>query len=317
MSLTRLIKAGRGPVWSWFAENFPETQRVSTLANRELRGGDSDKPCAMPAVPGADRGLVGTAVGYVLSAHLRADALDRTVARAGALELDRPLRKATIRPSAIERQVVATIANMRPWARHLTQAQWDEMARLTGVLARFEQYVRAGSVVLPYLDAPVRKYDGQLDELAAALVSAPTVADIARLGRCSVEDHLFIRDAKDLHIGPAFRESLMLGGADADLIYDGTLLDLKSTASPGILKRRSLWQGLGYLLADSDDSYHIHTVGFSALRWRRSIYWPAQELIDALAGGPSAPIAVWRAEFVAVLADDTAVLPLPRQRFGQ
>jgi hypothetical protein len=34
----------------------------------------------VPQVPGIDRGLVGTAVGYLLSAHLRPDALDHTIA---------------------------------------------------------------------------------------------------------------------------------------------------------------------------------------------------------------------------------------------
>jgi hypothetical protein len=36
MSLTGLLKIGHGPVWEWFAEHFPQTQRVSTHANREL-----------------------------------------------------------------------------------------------------------------------------------------------------------------------------------------------------------------------------------------------------------------------------------------
>ena len=32
MSLTGLLKVGRGPVWEWFVEHFSQTQRVSTHA---------------------------------------------------------------------------------------------------------------------------------------------------------------------------------------------------------------------------------------------------------------------------------------------
>jgi len=39
MSLTSLLRAGRGPVWDWFETTLPETQRLCTSANRELRGG--------------------------------------------------------------------------------------------------------------------------------------------------------------------------------------------------------------------------------------------------------------------------------------
>jgi hypothetical protein len=86
MSLTGLLKIGHGPVWEWFAEHFPQTQRVSTDANRELRDGGADVPCVVPSVPGADRGLVGTTVGYVLSAHLRPDGIDATVAPRAPLD---------------------------------------------------------------------------------------------------------------------------------------------------------------------------------------------------------------------------------------
>ena len=85
--------------------------------------------------------------------------------------------------------------------------------------------------------SPVRcaSFAGDLNELAIALVDGPTLLDVCTLSRCAVEDHLSIRDAADLHIGPTFAQSGPLGGADADLIYDGTLLDLKSTSTARVL----------------------------------------------------------------------------------
>ena len=246
MSLTGLLKIGRGPVWEWFAEHFPQTQRVSTSANRELRPGGTDEPCLVPSVPDADRGLVGTTVGYVLSAHLRVDGIDATVATSGARLLDGALRRAPTRPSVIERLTIGRIGELQPWARELSEEEWIELARLAGILARFEQFFRAGPVVWPYLARPLREFRGDLNELAAALVDPPTLRDICTLGRYAVEDHLSIRDAAELHIGPTFAQSGPLGGADADLIYDGTLLDLKSTSTARVLGRIELRQQLGY-----------------------------------------------------------------------
>jgi hypothetical protein len=313
MSLTGLLKMGRGPVWEWFAQHFPQTRRASTRANRELRAGGTDEPCAVPSVPGADRGLVGTTVGYVLSAHLRADGINATVATSAARLLDGTLRRAPTRPSEIERQTVARIGELQPWARELSANEWIELSRLAGILARLEQFFRAGAVVWPYLARPLREFRGDLNELATALVDRPTLRDIRSLGRCTVEDHLSIRDAVELHIGPTFAQSAPLGGADADLIYDGTLLDLKSTSMAGVLGRIDLWQLLGYLFADTDDAYRIRQVGFGALRRRRSILWRSQEMIDLLAGRPSSPVAHWRGEFAGLLAScesdrDTVVM---------
>jgi hypothetical protein len=306
MSLTGLLKMGRGPVWEWFAEHFPQTQRVSTHANRELRAGGATERCVVPPVPGSDRGLVGTTVGYVLSAHLRTNAIDATVATNAAHLLDGALRRASIQPSTIERQTVGRINELRPWAHNLSDAHWIELSRLAGILARFEQFFRAGPVVLPYLARPLREFRGDLNALAIALIDPPTQRDIESLSRTVIEDHLSISSATELDIGPTFAQSGPLGGADADLIYDGTLLDLKSTGASTVIGRMDLWQLLGYLLADTDDTYGIQRVGFAALRRRRSIFWPSQELIDLLASGPSPPVADRRHEFSSLLATRTS-----------
>jgi hypothetical protein len=315
--LTGLLKRGHGPVWEWFAERFPHTQPVSTRANRALRAGGTDEPCAVPSVPGADRGLVGTTVGYVLSAHLRPDGIDTTVATSAARLLDGALRRAPTRPSMIERLTVRRIGELRPWTRELPEVEWIELARLAGILARFEQFLRAGPAVWPYLAGPLREFHGDLNELANGLVDGQTLKDVCTLSRCAVEDHLSVRDATELHIGPMFAQSGPLGGADADLIYDGTLLDLKSTGTARVLGRIELWQLLGYLFADTDDAYRIRRVGFSALRRRRSIFWSSQELIDMLAGRPSQPVEHWRSEFAGLLASRAPRRAAPSCRTGR
>jgi hypothetical protein len=241
-------------------------------------------------------------VGYLLSAHLPSDALDRTVAISAAMLLDGPLRRAQIPPSVIERLAVARVAKLQSSQRTLDSEQWSELCRLVAILARFEQYFRAGPTVLPYLAEPLTTCGDNLDELALALMSESTMRDLDALGRVTVEDHLSIRDASELAIGPTFAQSPALGGADADLICDGTLVDLKSTSQARIVGRDEVWQLIGYLLADTDDSYSIARVGFAALRRRHSIFWRAEDLIRQLSDGPPRPVAQLREEFAALLA---------------
>jgi hypothetical protein len=150
MSLTGHIKLGPGePVFDWFAENFPNTREMATEVNRKLRDGPATKPCAVPVPAGSDASLVGTAVGYVLSASLRDDAITSTVATTGARLLDRPLRNLKPLPSAIERQIVSRVEELAPSRRELVGDEWYELLRLVSVLARFEQVRRAGAHVVP------------------------------------------------------------------------------------------------------------------------------------------------------------------------
>jgi hypothetical protein len=303
VSLTRLLRGGKNPVHDWFAENFRETHSVCTDANRHLREGSTKEPCAVPLLPGADASLVGTAVGYLLSAHLCENALDATVATSSAQLLDRPLAgRIRFPPSLVERAVVERVRELHPWTgQQLDGQRWSELCQLVCILARFEQVFRAGAAVLHHLVPPLAEHGDNLGELAAALVEPPTLDDVGALGRATVEDLAHIREARELFIGPTFAQSLALGGADADLIYDGTLLDLKSTSQAGVVGRVEVWQLLGYLFADTDDAYHVQRVGFAALRRRRTFFWTGQELIDALAGKPSAQVGEWRHEFTQLL----------------
>lgn len=310
MSLTTLLSAGRGPVWEWFDTSFPETRSVCAVANRELRGGPAKRACLISPVRGTDHALVGTAVGYLLSAHLRADALDRTMATAGAHLLNRSLHGLATKPSRIERLVVARVSALSPSDTRLSGEAWTELCLLTVILARFEQYFRARAAVLAFLAGPLRDAGHDLAALARALAAEPSLHDLDALGRATIEDQVHIRRAVELHVGPVFAQSGALGGADADLIYDGVLVDLKSTASAQVAGRNEVWQLLGYLFADTDDRYHVRRVSIAALRRRRAVFWPAQELVDALAGGSVASVDDWRQEFAALLAP----LALRRER---
>ena len=302
MSLTSLIADKDSSVAKWFATTFPETRSVASEANVVLRGLDTKTPCVIPPPAGVDHGTVGTATGYVLSACLVAGALNNTVATSGAAALCGPLGPPAADPIALERQAVARIAELRPWEHNLSDPEWRELVELCCVLTRFEQYFRAGTRVLEHIDIPLRSHPNDLNALARALVSPVTRADTEALARAAVEDHLDLQRASPLWIGPTFAQSVALGGADADLIYDGTLIDLKATSKSSPVGRAELYQLLGYLLADSPDHYGITHVGLSALRRRRRHIWEAQQFISLLSGAAAVSLQQRREEFADVLA---------------
>jgi hypothetical protein len=300
LSLSSLLRAGRGPVWDWFEASFPNTQEVSTEANRRLRGGPASRPCDIAPPKGSDCSLAGTAVGYLLTAHLRPDSLRRgSVAASGAMLLN-----GRVRPDcpATERAAVERLAELLSDREPADQAAWREVCLLCIVLARFEQWFRAGPAVADYTVSPLTAWNERsLVSLGRSMArSDATVRDLIALGPVVLEDHGDMALASRLHLGPTFVQSVPLGGADADLICEGLLMDLKSSAQARIVGRHQLWQLAGYLLADTSNDYNIHSVGFAALRRRRCTYWPAQTFLDEL-GGSRRSLPEWRSEFDALL----------------
>ncbi|WP_068158056.1 hypothetical protein [Rhodococcus phenolicus] len=64
--------------------------------------------------------------------------------------------------------------------------------------------------------------------------------------------------------GMSFSGSALVGGADADLLVDGLLLDFKSTHGATTITRSEVYQLAGYTLLDFDDVHGIERVG---------VYW--------------------------------------------
>lgn len=92
--------------------------------------------------------------------------------------------------------------------------------------------------------------------------------------------------AAPLVVAPTFAGSFVVGGADADFISAGTLIDVKATVQPTI-PTRSLRQIVSYALLDCDDTYGIDTVGLLAVRQGTLITWPFNDLLTEMAGQPS------------------------------
>ncbi|MFI9365944.1 hypothetical protein ACIG5E_33570 [Kitasatospora sp. NPDC053057] len=93
--------------------------------------------------------------------------------------------------------------------------------------------------------------------------------------------------------------------ADADLLADGTLIEIKSTRHPHRFEKATAWQILGYLLLDTPDHHRIDTVGLYLTRTATLATWPVEDYL-ALLGARCRDLTQLRATFAELLINCTA-----------
>lgn len=300
MSLTSHLHDGGSPVRGWFAENLSQTRSVVGAGN-DLLCGSPRSPCLLASPDGCDVALSGTAIDYLVRATMRRGALDHTVATNGAICIF--LEKSSAGGLAGMRLVSEAVSALEehvPWEGQLDAKRLCEVCRMCLVLARFEQFRRAGSRVWQYVGEPLLD-EPTLGEYAKRVVPEACLLDLQTIGAAVIDDHSDLRGAEPLTLNPTFDLSVALGGADADLIANETLWDLKSTArKASVFGREELWQLIGYALADISDAYAIRSVGIIAVRRRIRAQWPLIDLLGELSGD-SRSLKRWRAEFAEVV----------------
>lgn len=176
----------------------------------------------------------------------------------------------------------------------------DTVARLCFVAAYYEDIYRTGEIrrYSMLADAtPATTIDGLL-----AAVPGYAVVDIGRQLELAEQPFAQFRalPATARICGPTFYGSQDIGGADADFILDGLLLDCKAAIQPRRLGRDEIYQLAGYLMLDYDDRYGIDRVGIYLSRQGALIVWSVPDFLHLL--GATHPITELRARLRAGLA---------------
>ena len=131
------------------------------------------------------------------------------------------------------------------------------------------------------------------------LAQAPDVArvEIGRL-RTLAQQELIPNLGKPFHLGPEFDSSkpgkLQRIAAEADLICDGLLLDIKTQLgvknSAGVrtdtLDASHIYQLLAYAVLDHSDTYRIDKLGLYSARYGSLVVWPLEYVTSTMAGEP-------------------------------
>ncbi len=268
MSLTSLLDDRHGPVREFFEARLPNVR----LMQDQWRAGG--KCTILPAEP-VSWGLVGAAFDYRIRYLFTITPPERFVAADGANLAYPRLRSCFINLSA---GVNEFLDAHDPRARSLGHDE-PELARYCYVLAMYESLYRAAVADSPLFTLSIGA--AVSDQLGLAPHS--DVADLVALTEGSVRafDGWF---TKPVIANPTFAGSLDVGGADADLILDHCLIDIKTTKQPG-LDRKMIYQLVGYVLLDYDDQYEINDLAFYSSRVPMLIRWPLNQLIGDMSEG--------------------------------
>lgn len=179
----------------------------------------------------------------------------------------------------------------QPWNRDqpigLPAAVEERLMRMCYVMSLFEALYRNPSAKLPESWMPG---DGGAVELDTLLNSVPDycISDLTaqiRLAGNGLEVLRSLTTPQEVLHGPTFIGSPHVGGADADLIAGGTLIDIKSSSRASSVGRAEFYQLLGYVLLDYDDAYGITHAGFYLSRYGACITWEVDRLLEALGAG--------------------------------
>jgi hypothetical protein len=294
MSLTSELKDPGSPLSAFMAAQFPQVKEFSA-AFRTVRPADS--AALQPPVEAGTRvawGTLNAAIDHRLRyAFTDSRALPETVERgmAGAFRLASSAAGDAVRRAADDLGFMLSelIAAEQPAARSrpllLPEAAEERFARLCYAMAWFEEVYRTRRLWpgTPLGDAGLGFTVKELLEAVPlyAVEDLVAQAEVASVALCELRAACPPRHA---HAGPDFAGSTDVGGADADLILGGLLIDVKGTVAPSRLRKPEFYQLLGYTLLDYDDEYGIDRLGFYLSRFGRLITWPVGEYLALLGG---------------------------------
>ncbi|MEV4072039.1 UvrD-helicase domain-containing protein [Nonomuraea fuscirosea] len=292
LNLTAQLKHPTSPISQFMAQHLPHHLNLQRDYQQHLT--DLPHPVQPIDVLHPNWSALGHAIDYRLrlsfggdlgpAVHAGVQAFDDTHDFYGAPGV--PARRALY---ATGRQLLATVtAHLTDPGRH----DEDTVTRLCYVAAFFENIARTGHLHRFSLLANATTAT-DLTSLTAA-TPAYVLDDIGHQMRLAEQPLAALRalpPAKRI-CGPIFAGSADLGGADADYILDGLLLDCKATRHPRKLGREEIYQLAGYLLLDYDDTYGIDSVGLYLSRQGALITWDAPEFLQRL--GARMPISQLR-----------------------
>ena len=309
MSLASELDRKESPARRFLRETFPHTRGPLAACREALR---EPLVADLPAgVHPSAYGQIGTATDYRIRYHFAITPWREFVARPGARLVIRPgevrlpaslLAKAALirEDSTLTHACVAgffraldlAVAAIAPQRRRPDEAEERDLGRFCLVLAAFEVAFRN-----PPAWPPPYFGDARPDSAPELLALVPDdwVEDAAALGSAFAERYPAWHGTGAV-LNPTFAGSRDIGGADADLITDGCLWEIKTTKERGA---RGEWlrQLLGYVLLDYEDEHAIDRVGLLLPRQDTSFSWPVRELIAELSGRDDLDLPILRERF--------------------
>ena len=320
MALLLHLKDSTSPIGHYIKQRFSQTKSLTKEANRQLRTVDTPRP--------GDRTYpyptIGTAIDYRIRYAFGLTPYRNLAAWEGATMLAfEPLESENDIPVPLEDWIDVALPfdpfmgiaeglypmkllqeffgslemflkRVQPVGRHLDAEAEQMLARYCYVLSLFEQVSRVGyeAVQRSPLLLPTPK---QSVEALLAIPQEACVEDVRQLftlffDRCQ---HLL---SLPFTLNPSFPWSNGADRSDADLIVDGCLIDIKASVTPK-MNANYLYQLVGYLLLDYDDSLKMNATGIYMARQGILFTWSVPNFVQQLTGDSNADVAALREDF--------------------
>lgn len=167
-------------------------------------------------------------------------------------------------------------------------AQPELLARACWAIALFTEAFRAGQFLA--LSGPLGRFQTVTPSGEELLNLAPDDAleQLAAFRR--VFDDVLLPALADRPgtwaLGPTFAGSPTIGGADADLIAAGLLIEVKTSKKKPSLALVDLFQLIGYALLDFNDAFRLDSMGLFTARYGYLATWNLAEVLEELSGRP-------------------------------
>ena len=309
MSLSSHLRDRNSPIRDFIRSQFPNTREFLSEDRRWIKNVPVIRPDAK-----LPYSTIGTAIDYRIRYYFGVTPHSELVAYHGAAQLmvvPANLLVATGRvpiPSeepAIDTYVVHDFFRLlgeltdrnNPVGRRLPADEEDELNRYCVALALFEQVFRAGlSANSPLATSKLAGYESLL-----GIAEAHWLDDLRNLSWKFFDEFNHLLQLPHT-LNPNFDGSRDVGGADADLVIDGKLIDIKTTVRTEI-NSDWLWQLLGYVLLDYSDSNQIDGIGLYMARQGVLVDWDLNEALEILCPGDTPSIADLRCQFKDVVND--------------
>ena len=277
MPLTNHLRDKGSPIRAFLRHQFPKTRTFLRNPRKQLRE-------AFTITPNTDVpwSTIGMALDYRIRYYFAVTPHEELAAHQGALRLSHSKWQNSndILPIASEyrsffSQLDALTRDGLPVAKRLPAAEENELNRHCIVLALMEEVYRTGR-----LDGALAMGDFCDAESLVGLAESHWVDDLRELSWEFYDRFHHLLSLPHV-LNPTFDGSGDVGGADADMIIDGVLIDIKTTVGTKIIADW-IWQLLGYVLLDYSDHHHISGFGLYMARQGQFFKWDLDEAIRGL-----------------------------------
>ncbi|MFF7048225.1 UvrD-helicase domain-containing protein [Streptomyces griseorubiginosus] len=283
LPLTGQLQYPHSPVSVFLAKHLPRTDRVVASYLQRSRG---LPPAVQPMNERRpDYAALGRTIDYRLRLSLGCDLGGAVTTGIRVLGSPAPIEGAPAHQvrAALHTAGTQLLARLKDHLEGPAPLDEEQLTRLCHVAGFYEAIFRNGVFSRRRNLLTLANAHTTLDQLAAA-VPRYVLEDISEQMELADPPFAAFRrlPAEQRVCGPVFAGSGDLGGADADFIVNGLLIDCKATTRPHTIQRSALQQLAGYLLLDYDDAYGIDRVGLYLARQGALIDWSVAEFLDAL-----------------------------------